>query len=151
MSIGLNNLGDKKVSKRRIGRGNGSGRGTYSTRGLKGQKSRSGSRKGLKLKGFKKTLMSLPKFKGMLPRNPKNQVVLTSVLEKHFEINAKVTPGSLLEKKLIRNLEQPVKVLFDKDVTKAFEVFDCVLSAKARATVEKAGGKIVEVEKEAAK
>ncbi len=143
MSISLHNLSNKHRKARRIGRGCGSGRGTYSTRGLKGQKARSGSRKGLKLKGFKKTLMSLPKFKGMLPRNPKNQVVLTSTLEKRFETNSKINPGTLKDLGLIDSATRPVKILFDKEVSKVFEVFECTISGKAKETVEKAGGKVL--------
>lgn len=152
MAIGLHNLGNKNKSKKRVGRGNGSGRGTYSARGMKGQRSRSGGKKGLKYKGLKKTLLGLPKFKGMLPRNAKNQIVLTSLLEKHFEADSQITPGTLKEKRLIDNLSEPVKILFDKEVSKVFEVFDCALSSKAKLTIEKAGGTIVNIaEKESVK
>jgi len=144
--LALHNLGAKKKVKRRIGRGLGSGRGTYSTRGMKGQRSRSGGKKGLKLKGLRRTLLSSPKFKGMLPRYPSNQPVKISLLEKHFEPNAKITPGVLYEKKLISNLKTPVKILADKEITKPFEVFGCRISKKAEGFLTKAGGKIVEME-----
>ena len=60
----LHNLKSKKgvrKKKRRLGRGNSSGRGTYCGRGQKGQRSRSGGKKGLKLKGFKQSLQKILK------------------------------------------------------------------------------------------
>jgi len=49
--------------RKRVGRGNSSGHGTYSTRGLKGQKSRSGV-SGLKRLGMRQVLLRTPKYKG---------------------------------------------------------------------------------------
>jgi ribosomal protein L15 len=92
--------------------------------------------------------MGLPKFKGMLPRNAKNQVVLTSTLEKNFDANAKINPGTLKDLGLIEKVAKPVKILFDKEVSKPFEVFACTISVKAKQTIEKAGGKAVNAEVE---
>ena len=50
--------------RRRVGRGNASGRGSYSGRGVKGQRARSGGRKGLKLRGLRKLFRNIPKSRG---------------------------------------------------------------------------------------
>jgi large subunit ribosomal protein L15 len=66
MTINLSELRSSKNQKKRkrVGRGNGSGRGTYSGRGQKGQRSRSGGKKGLKVKGLKTFIAQTPKRKG---------------------------------------------------------------------------------------
>lgn len=56
---------------RRVGRGNASGNGTTAGRGTKGQRARTGGKKGLKYKGLRSTLLKLPKFKGMKPKTKK--------------------------------------------------------------------------------
>ena len=147
MAITLDNLTSKKKSRKRLGRGNSSGRGTYCTRGLKGQRARSGGKKGLKLKGFKQNLLNLPKYKGTKSIRPNNQVVKLSEIEKEYKKDEQVTPGTLLEKGLISNIKKPVKILSVGKLSKSVEIFDCLLSAKAKELVEKAGGKINIVKK----
>jgi len=66
MPLRLSNLSsfrDQKPKKRK-GRGNASGRGNYSSRGMKGQRSRAGGKKGLKLKGLRQMSRSIPKQRG---------------------------------------------------------------------------------------
>jgi len=145
MTIGLNNLKNKKKKARRFGRGLGSGRGTYSGRGNKGQRSRSGGKKGLKLKGLKRTLLNAPKFKGMKNRFPKAQTVKLSVLDKHFGASDKINPAVLKEKKLISTINKPVKILFDKEITQSYEIFGCAMSQTAKTALEKAGGKYIDL------
>lgn len=148
MFLGLNNLGNKKRKRKLVGRGRGSGRGTYATRGLNGQRKRSGGKGGLKRKGFRKTLLSFPKFKGMKSHYAKNQVVKLADLEKKFENGSQITPGTLLAAHLIKTLEEPVKILALKDspITKQFNIFSCKLSLSARQALEKAGGKLMDRE-----
>ncbi len=66
MIITLSSLKPQKnrKKKKRVGRGNSSGHGTYSGRGIKGQRSRSGGKKGLKLKGLKVFISQVKKAKG---------------------------------------------------------------------------------------
>jgi large subunit ribosomal protein L15 len=143
MTISLNKLGQKKKARKRVGRGNASGHGTFSTRGSKGQRARSGGSKGLKMKGFRRTLMSMPKFKGMLPRFPKAQVIPTELLDKHFSDGATVNPSALLEKKLIDSLDLPVKILVGKAISKKLTVEGCRVSKAAADMIVKAGGEVV--------
>lgn len=154
MSLTLSNLGNKNKSRKRLGRGNASGRGTYCTRGLKGQRSRSGGKGGLKLKGFKQNLLNLPKFKGMKSYRANNQVVKLSQLVEVFETEAKITPGTLQEKGIIDKASKPAKILVDKadiKITKKFEIVGILVSKKAREVLEKTGTKIVDLDTAPAK
>jgi large subunit ribosomal protein L15 len=147
MVLDLSKLVNTKKKGKRVGRGNASGHGTYSTRGQKGQRARSGGRGGLKLKGFKQNLLNMPKFKGMKSPRPKAQLIFISTLEKHFEIGEAVTPGVLLERGLVKSMDLPIKILVqsaEDNLTKKLEITDCAVSKSARALIEKAGGKIVE-------
>lgn len=146
MALFIHNLGTKKRHRKVLGRGNASGRGTYSTKGQKGQRARSGV-SGLKFKGLKKTLLSSPKFKGMKSPRPKAQIIKLSLLKKHFKDGGSVTPGVLFEKNLIKHMNEPVKILSDqKEINVKLEIFSCLLSASAKDIIEKAGGKIISVE-----
>ncbi len=102
--------------RKRVGRGNASGHGTYSTRGLKGQKSRSGV-SNLKRLGMKKQLLQIPKVRGFKSSKPKNQVINVKVINNSFKDNDLVNPAVLLEKKLIHTLEAPVKILGKEKLT----------------------------------
>ena len=153
MTLSLSNIKNRKRKKKRLGRGLGSGHGTYSTRGQKGQRARSGGKGGLKLKGFKQNLLNMPKYKGMKSPRPKAQIILISTLEKNYQDGDKVTPGSLKEKGLIKFIEKPVKILSKSSgdkLTKKVEIFDCAASASAKGLIEKAGGQIVSSEEKKA-
>lgn len=117
--LSLNTIKKAKGSsqkKKRVGRGNASGHGTYSTRGLKGQKSRSGV-SGLKRLGMKKNLLKIPKVRGFKSAKPKNLVVGVKAINANFKDNEIVSPASLYEKKLISNDTQPVKILGKEKLT----------------------------------
>ncbi|MEI6528900.1 MAG: 50S ribosomal protein L15 [Candidatus Falkowbacteria bacterium] len=117
--LSLNTIKKAKGSSKkikRVGRGNASGHGTYSTRGLKGQKSRSGV-SGLKRLGMKKQLLAIPKVRGFKSHKPKNQVVSVKAVNKNFKDGEVVNPTSLFEKKLINSAEMPVKILGKEKLT----------------------------------
>ncbi|MDD5290667.1 MAG: 50S ribosomal protein L15 [Patescibacteria group bacterium] len=103
------NRGAKKRRKR-VGRGNASGHGTYSTRGQKGQKSRAGV-SGLKRLGMKKQLLQTPKVRGFKSKKPKSQVISLREINDNFKDGAVITPKSLLAKRLIGTIKLPVKIL----------------------------------------
>lgn len=126
---------------KRVGRGLGS-TGTYSGRGQKGQRARSGGRKGLKLMGMKKLIQSTPKLRGFKSFYPKFTVVNLSDLENKFKDNDKVNPRTLLEKGLVGKINTEVKILGSGDLTKKLILEDCGISASAREKIEKAGGKV---------
>ncbi|PKM89118.1 50S ribosomal protein L15 [Candidatus Falkowbacteria bacterium HGW-Falkowbacteria-2] len=117
--LSLNNIKRSvgATSKRkRVGRGNSSGHGTYSTRGLKGQKSRSGV-SGLKRLGMRQQLLQTPKSRGFRSLQPKNQVVSISAINSNFKDGELVSPESLYEKDLIKNAGKPVKILGKQKLT----------------------------------
>jgi len=101
--------GSTKKTKR-VGRGNASGHGTYSTRGLKGQNARSGV-SNLKRLGMKQQLLQTPKHRGFKSLNDKNQVVSIEDINNNFKDGDKVCPKCLAEKDLIASDKKPVKIL----------------------------------------
>ena len=132
--------GDAKRKRRRLGRGNASGSGTYAGRGLKGQKSRSGV-SGLKLKGIRRRILSIPKLRGFTSLSAKNAVVNLGDLEKAFTAGAIVSPKTLVNKGLILTPRNGVKILSEGNLTKALTFRKVKASASAKEKIEKAGGK----------
>jgi large subunit ribosomal protein L15 len=122
--------------RKRIGRGNASGTGTYSGRGLKGQKSRSGV-SGLKRLGMKQVLLRVPKSRGFKSDKPKDAVVNLDEISKNFKDNEEVNPKSLSEKGLVEN-GQSVKILGRGKLTvKNLQFSDVKMSESVRAQIEK--------------
>ncbi len=117
--LSLNTLKKTKGSSKkikRVGRGNASGHGTYSTRGLKGQKSRSGV-SNLKRLGMRKQLLAIPKSRGFKSLKPKNQAISVRVINNNFKDGEIVNPSILAEKKLISSVDKPVKILGKEKLT----------------------------------
>ncbi len=96
--------------RKRVGRGNSSGHGTYSTRGMKGQRARTGV-SNLKRLGMKSLLLSIPKNRGFKSKKPKDQIVNLIDLNMNFKDNEIVSPANLLKKGLIENKNAEVKIL----------------------------------------
>jgi large subunit ribosomal protein L15 len=150
----------KRQDRKRVGRGLGSGKGRYSGRGLKGQKSRAGSHK-MRV-GFEggqmPTYMRLPKQRGStskdaMPVGPFRtftQGVNLRDLEARFDPGAEVTPEALKEKGLIRNTRTDVKILGHGDLTKKLTVSAHRFSATAREKIEAAGGTVTPLREERA-
>jgi large subunit ribosomal protein L15 len=148
----------KRQDRKRVGRGLGSGKGRYSGRGLKGQKSRAGSHK-LRV-GFEggqmPSYMRLPKQRGStskdaMPIGPFRtftQGVNVRELEARFDAGAEITPEALKEKGLIRNTRTDVKILGHGDLTKKLVVSAHRFSATAREKIEAAGGTVTPLRQE---
>lgn len=131
-----------KKKKKRVGRGNASGHGTYSTRGLKGQRSRSGGKGGLKYMGMKRMLLSSPKKRGFKSIHPKPEVLNIKDLDNKFDNNAKITLKTLREIGLVSKINKGVKILGKGETKKKFFVSECSVSASAKKKIEDAGGEI---------
>jgi large subunit ribosomal protein L15 len=126
-------------NKKRVGRGMGSGMGKTSTRGHKGQRSRSGSRM---MRGFEGGQMPLHR------RMPKRG--FTNIFRQEFNIvnleklgtlgEATITPDVLRKAGVIKG-KHPLKVLGDGELTIALTVFAHKFSKSAREKIIKAGGK----------
>lgn len=131
-------------NKKRIGRGNASGHGSYSTRGQKGQRSRSGGRNKLKRLGFKQILAATPKNRGFKSDKPKNQVVNLKDLNDNFSAGAKINAAGLVKAGLVRKAQEKIKILGQGELTlKNLEFAGVGLSANAKAQIEKMHGKIL--------
>ena len=151
MSIGAEELRPPRGathSKKRVGRGNGSGQGTYAGKGLKGQKSRSG--KNLPYDAFEGGQFPMSrKFHVLRGFNNKWRVefqpVNVAALDR-FAAGAAVTPESLRAAGVLRNLNTPVKILGNGDLTKKLTVTAHRFSESARTKIEGAGGTCIVVE-----
>ena len=133
-------------SRKRVGRGNGSGYGKTAGRGLNGQKSRAGGGKRPGFEGGQTPLaISLPKLPGFRNINSVEYLpVNVSRLEEKFEAGEVVNGESLKAKGIIKHEDALVKVLGDGELTKALTVSVDKVSASAKAKIEAAGGKVEE-------
>src|SRR2546428_8901769 len=116
-----------RKDRKRVGRGMGSGRGRYSGRGIKGQKSRSGSHK--MRAGFEggqmPIYMRMPKQRGSTSRDAmpvgpfRTRTVPVTLRDlDRFDAGAVVTPESLVEKGLLKNTKIDVKILGSGEISK---------------------------------
>jgi large subunit ribosomal protein L15 len=150
--LNLSNLSPAQARKerKRVGRGLGSGKGRYSGRGIKGQKSRAGShamRAGFE-GGQMPLYMRTAKLRGntsadAMPVGPfrtETQGVNVRDLELRFEAGDEVTPETLKAKGLIRSLRKDVKLLGVGDLTKKLTITVHGASATAEEKVKSAGG-----------
>lgn len=133
-------------SRKRVGRGNGSGYGKTAGRGLNGQKSRAGGGKRPGFEGGQTPLaMRLPKLPGFRNINRVEYLpVNVSRLEEKFEAGEVVNGESLKAKGIIKHEDALVKVLGDGELTKTLTVSVDKVSASAKAKIEAAGGKVEE-------
>ena len=139
------NRGSKKIGKR-VGRGDASGHGSYSGRGVKGQNSRSGGGVKLGFRGGQLALIkSMPKLRGF-----------KNIFRKEFEVinirdlskikeNTEVTPTFLKEIGLISNLEKPIKILGEGNLTYALNVSAHKFSKTAHDKIIAQGGIVKEI------
>lgn len=139
-----------KRAYRRIGRGQSSTRGKQSGRGGKGQTARAGNKRRPELRDI---IKKLPKRRGfgknrartVNPLAPRPLAVSLATLEKLFPADAEVTAQTLVERGAVpaRAGRTPrVKIIGSDALTKKLVVKGCVVSAGARATIEKAGGAV---------
>ena len=130
-------------SRKRVGRGPGSGMGKSATRGENGQKSRSG----VSIKPWFEGGQS-PMFRRIPKRGFNNARFTTkfatinlSDLDKYFKDGDVVTPEVLKERKIIKKQLNGVKVLADGNLTKKLTVKANRFSSVAVTKIESAGGK----------
>lgn len=135
----------KSKKRKRVGRGG--KRGTYSGRGLKGQKARAGRR----LKpAIRELIKKYPKLRGYRQRGKIKGLKITilnlEILEKKFNPGEKINPETLLKKRIIRKMKgkiPKVKILGEGGMKKPLIIEDCDISKSAKEKIEKAGGKIL--------
>ena len=152
--LNLSNLkpAQKRVDRKRVGRGPGSGKGRYSGRGIKGQKSRSGSHK--MRAGFEGGQMPLymrvgkqrgATSKDAMPIGPFRtftQGVNVRDLDRVFTDGDTVDVEALAEKGLVKNTRTDVKILGFGELTKKLSVTAHAFSESAREKITAAGGSV---------
>lgn len=133
--------GNKK--RKRVGRGNGSGVGTYSRRGMKGQTARAGGRRRPGFEGGQTPyLRKMPKLKGFKnPNYVEYQIINVEDLN-IFDDKATVDTAALLEKKLISRKNRPVKLLSSGELEKELTIIVAKASQAAIKKVEEKKGKV---------
>ncbi len=141
MSLTLSNLKPAKgATKKRKDIGRGGKKGSYSGRGMKGQKARSGGKSGLKAKGFKEVLRRIPKKRGFTSLKKKLAVVNLSDLELKFNSGDTADKNAMIKLGLLENKGQ-FKVLAKGKITKKLTVIADAFSETAKKAIEEAGGK----------
>jgi large subunit ribosomal protein L15 len=139
-----------RTKRKRVGRGEGSGLGKTSGKGAKGQKARSGGRVPARFEGGQMPLhMRLPKLRGPNAKTamgigpfrtymtPVNLARLTD-----FASGEVVSPETLVEKGIVKKLDERVKILGTGELDRPLVVKAHGVSASARAKIEAAGGSV---------
>jgi large subunit ribosomal protein L15 len=135
-----------RKNRKRVGRGNGSGHGTFSGRGIKGQKSRSGVQIQRGFEGGQLPIIKrLPRKRGFFSLNRVAYSPVNVGSLDMFAAGTEITPQILLDAGLIESLDKPVKVLADGELKNAVTVKASKFSAAAKAKIEAAGGKVEEI------
>ena len=140
----LKNTPGARKTRKRVGRGPGSGLGTTSGKGQKGQMSRKGHKRKLGFEGGQMPLIRrLPK-RGFKNVNRVEYLALNVCsLEKYFDDGAEVTLEAIRAKGLLGAKIDGVKVLAKGDLTKKLTVKVNGVSAAAKAKIEAAGGTVL--------
>lgn len=132
----------KRQTRKRVGRGG--KKGSYSGKGMKGQRSRAGRKLVPVIRGL---IKRYPKLRGYRAQNiNKKPVVLNlDILENNFKDGEVIAPKILIEKRLIRKIEgrvPKVKILGSGELKKKISIEGCIVSKSAKEKIEKAGGNI---------
>ncbi len=147
MQIHQLKIENKLKKKKRIGRGG--KRGTYSGRGIKGQKSRAGRKMEPIIRG---SIKRYPKLRGYKFKSFKDTAVLNlSELNFKFNEGQVITPQLLVSKKIVRRISgrtPKVKILSMGKIDKKIIIENCQVSISAKEKIEKAGGMVKPLKKE---
>ncbi len=134
--------------RKRVGRGEGSGLAKSAGKGEKGANSRSGGRVSARYEGGQMPLhMRIPKGRGptaktSMPIGPFRTYMIPINLSRLavFASGETVSPEALLERGLIKGLDERVKILADGDLDRPLTIRAHGFSAAAKAKIEAAGG-----------
>ena len=135
-----------KTKRKRVGRGAGSGHGTYSGRGCKGQKSRSGFKTKPGFEGGQLPLIQrLPQKRGFTNIFRKEYCVVSVGRLNKFEPGSEVTPESLVAARVVKSSRNPIQILAGGDINRSLSVKANKFSTAAKAKIEAAGGTVEEI------
>ena len=134
-------------SRKRVGRGDAAGGGSYAGRGMKGQKSRSGPGLRPGFEGGQMPLIKgLPMKRGFNNRYKTHYALVNlDTLRERFAADDRVTPETLRALGIIRRVRRPVKVVGDGELSHPLRVAAHKFTASARAKIEAAGGSVEEL------
>ena len=132
--------GSKHSDNFRRGRGHGSGNGKTAGKGHKGQKARSGAPRPGFEGGQMPLYRRLPK-RGFKNRNSKEIVAVNISVLENFDNYAVVSVDTLIEKGIVKNPRDGVKILGNGELTKKLTVQANAFSASAKEKIEALGGK----------
>ena len=135
-----------RKNRKRVGRGDAAGQGSTAGRGMKGQKSRSGSGPPIWFEGGQLPLIKgLPMKRGFHNRFKTYYALVKLETLERFDAGERITPELLLEKGYLRNLNRPVKVVGDGEISKAVTVVDAKFTRTAKDKIEAAQGTAEEI------
>jgi len=139
--------GKSRRARKRVGRGNSAGQGTFCGRGVKGQSSRSGGPVRPGFEGGQTPLSrKMPKLRGFRNPNKETYLVVNVGQLNVFENNSKVDVEALYKKKLLAKRGYPVKLLSVGDLDKCLEITVHGASVSAIKKVEDKKGKVIVLE-----
>jgi large subunit ribosomal protein L15 len=136
------------TTRKRVGRGHGSGRGKTAGRGTKGQNSRSGGGVRIGFEGGQLPIQQrMPYKRGFtnIWKTPWETVNLGRLAE--IEVEGPITPEVLAELGLIRGTRFPVKILAQGEISGAVTIHAHAFSKSAQAAIEAAGGTVQTLER----
>jgi len=129
--------------KKRVGRGDGSGHGTTSGRGTKGQLSRSGGKTRIGFEGGQMPLQRrIPHLKGFKNTRKKVYNILNVAALERFAQDEVVDYDKFSQAGLLIKKSRLVKILGEGEISKKLTVKANSFSKQAREKIEKAGGKV---------
>ena len=139
------NPGARK-SRKRVGRGDAAGQGSTAGRGMKGQKSRPGKGPRIGFEGGQNPLIKgLPMKRGFTNKFKTYYSLIKIETLETFEAGERITPELLLERGYLRNLNLPVKIVGDGEISKALTVVAAKFTQSAKAKIEAAQGTAEEI------
>ena len=144
----LSSAGSKTRKRKRIGRGDASGNGSYSGKGMKGQKSRSGGGVRPGSEGGQLPLIKrLPSLRGFtnIFKTQYHAVNLDTIL-KMYPNGGDVSPGTLVETGVLKDQKLPLKVLGRGEINVNLKVSAHKFTKSAKQKIETAGGTIQVIE-----
>ena len=131
-----------KHKPKRVGRGNGSGHGTYSCRGIKGQKARTSGGVRPLFEGGQNPLVRRLPYKRGFNNVFRTEYAIVNVRQLNvFGDGTEVTPEQLVSARIIKNLRNPIKILGEGDLERRLVVKAHKFSEVARSKIESVGGK----------
>ena len=138
----LHQLKSNKKNRKRVGRGNGSGYGTFSGRGSKGQKQR-GSVPFLFEGGQLPLIKKLPHMRGFNNIFKTKYSVINLDTLNQFDDGSNISKDSLVQKNIIKNKKNKLKILAGGKLTKKLNITANHFSKSAKEQIESLGGSVI--------